>query len=76
MRVAVPMKVIEVSEYSCTAEIDGVKKQASLMMLEGVNVGDYIMVHAGFAIEKVDPESARETISLMREIVESENDET
>jgi len=69
------MKVIEVGEYKCTAEIDGVKKQASLMMLEGVKVGDYIMVHAGFAIEKVDPEAARETISLMREIVESENDE-
>ena len=72
MCVAVPMKVVEVSEFSCVAEIDGVRKTASLMALEGVQVGDYIMVHAGLAISKMNPEAAAETLRLMREIVDME----
>ncbi|MBI4829637.1 MAG: HypC/HybG/HupF family hydrogenase formation chaperone [Nitrospinae bacterium] len=72
MCVAVPMKVIEVSEYSCVAEIDGVRKSASLMMLDGVKPGDYVMIHAGFALERIDPKAAEETLRLMREIVDNE----
>jgi len=72
MCVAVPMKVIEVSEYSCVAEIDGVRKSASLMMLDGVRPGDYVMIHAGFALERIDPVAAEETLRLMREIVDNE----
>ncbi len=73
MCVAVPMKVIEVSEFSCVAEIDGVKKTASIMALDGVKEGDYIMIHAGLAIAKLDPEAAEETLRLMREIKEAED---
>lgn len=72
MCVAVPMKVVEVSEYSCVAEIDGVRKSASLMMLDGVKPGDYVMIHAGFALERIDPKAAEETLRLMREIVDNE----
>lgn len=74
MCVAVPMKVVEVSEYSCVAEIDGVRKTASVMTLDNVAVGDYVMIHAGFAIEKVDPEIAEQTLALMRQIVDAEED--
>ncbi len=73
MCVAGPMKVIEVSEFSCVAEIDGVKKTASIMALDGVKEGDYIMVHAGLAIAKLDPEAAEETLRLMREIKDAED---
>lgn len=72
MCVAVPMKVVEISEYSCVAEIDGVRKTASLMALEGIKEGDYIMVHAGLAIAKLDEHAALETIKLMREIKDAE----
>lgn len=72
MCVAVPMKVIEISEYSCVAEIDGVRKTASLMALDGIKKGDYIMVHAGLAIAKLDEQAALETIQLMRDIKETE----
>ena len=64
--------MIEVSEYSCVAEIDGVRKSASLMMLDGVRPGDYVMIHAGFALERIDPVAAEETLRLMREIVDNE----
>ena len=68
MCVAVPMKVVEVSEFACVAEIDGVRKNASLLALDNVKVGDYILVHAGLAIEKLDTMAAEETLRLMREI--------
>ncbi|VAX18529.1 hypothetical protein MNBD_NITROSPINAE01-1172 [hydrothermal vent metagenome] len=73
MCVAVPMKVIEVSEFSCVAEIDGVRKSASTMALDDVKPGDYIMVHAGLAIAKLAPEAAEETLRLMREIIDAED---
>ena len=72
MCVAVPMKVVEVGEYDCVAEIDGVRKAANIMTLDGVSVGDYIMVHAGFAIAKLDQATAEETLELMRRIVSEE----
>lgn len=74
MCVAVPMKVVEVGAFDCVAEIDGVRKAANIMTLDGVNVGDYIMVHAGFAIAKVDTETAEETLRLMRQMVDEERE--
>jgi len=66
------MKVVEVTEFGCVAEIGGMRKEASIMLLNDVRVGDYVMIHAGFAIEKINPEAAEETIRLMREILDSE----
>jgi hydrogenase expression/formation protein HypC len=51
-------------------EVDGVKREASLMMVEGVAVGDFVLIHAGFAIEKLDEEEALETLRLFREILD------
>ncbi len=74
MCVAVPMKVIEVSEFSCMAEIDGVQKRVSIMALDNVKVGDYIMSHAGLAIARMDEEEAEKTLNLMREITDRTDD--
>jgi hydrogenase expression/formation protein HypC len=68
MCVAVPMKVVEIAGTDCLAEIGGIRKKASLLAIQGVNVGDYILVHAGFAIEIVDPTAAEETLKIMREL--------
>jgi len=73
--VAVPMRVVEVGEFDCVAEIDGVRKSANTMTLDDVKVGDYIMVHAGFAIARLDPVTAEETLALMRQIVDMEGGE-
>jgi hydrogenase expression/formation protein HypC len=71
MCLAVPMKVINIEGETAVAEIDGVRREASLMMLnEDVNVGDYVLIHAGFAISRLDEEEALETLSLMRECLE------
>jgi hydrogenase expression/formation protein HypC len=50
-----------------TIDVDGVKRSASLMLLEDSAVGDYVIVHAGFAIKKLDEDSAMETIRLLKE---------
>lgn len=67
MCLAIPAKVISVNEYSAQVSIEDVEYTASLLMLPDVVPGDYIMLHAGFAIEKVDPEFAAETLRLMNE---------
>ena len=68
MCLAVPMQIVSIDGESMVAEIDGVKREASLMMLnEKVEVGDYVLIHAGFAISRLDAEEAEETLELMRE---------
>jgi hydrogenase expression/formation protein HypC len=67
MCLAIPAKVISVKEYSALVSIENVEYTASLLMLPDVLPGDYIMLHAGFAIEKVDPEFAAETLRLLNE---------
>ncbi len=68
------MQVVAVGEGEVVAEIDGVRKEASLMLLnEEVRVGDFVIVHAGFAISKLDEEDAQETLRLMREVFRPED---
>ncbi|MFP4390072.1 MAG: HypC/HybG/HupF family hydrogenase formation chaperone [Desulfococcaceae bacterium] len=48
-------------------DVDGVQRDASLLLLEDAAVGDYVIVHAGFAIQKIDEAAARESLDLLRE---------
>lgn len=74
MCVGVPMQVISIDGDDIVAETDGVRRQASLMILgDEVQVGDFLIIHAGFAISKLDEEEARETIRMMKEVF-SEDD--
>lgn len=74
MCLGVPMKIITRDGDTVLAEVDGVQKEASIMLLaEEVNVGDYIIVHAGFAISRLDEEYAQETLRLMKEIFSPED---
>ncbi|MDX2452725.1 HypC/HybG/HupF family hydrogenase formation chaperone [Desulfosarcina sp.] len=67
MCLAIPSKITHIENEMATIDVDGVKRSASLMLLEDSAVGDYVFVHAGFAIKKVDEESAMETIRLLKE---------
>ncbi|HIJ80788.1 MAG TPA: HypC/HybG/HupF family hydrogenase formation chaperone [Desulfuromonadales bacterium] len=74
MCLGVPMMIISKDGDSIVAEVDGVRKDASVMLLgEDIAVGDYVIVHAGFAISKLDPVEAEETIRLMREVFSAED---
>jgi hydrogenase expression/formation protein HypC len=71
MCLAIPAKVISVEGKSARVTIEDVEYTASLLLLDDVIPGDYIMLHAGFAIQKVDPEEAAETLKLLNEMDEN-----
>ena len=69
MCLGVPMQVMSIDGEMAVCEIDGVRREASLMMVDGIAIGDFVVIHAGFAIEKLDEEDARETLQLFRELI-------
>ena len=71
MCLAVPSKIVEIKDQTATIDVDGVKREASLMLLDDVILGDYVIVHAGFAISKVDEAVAKETLQDMRNMLAS-----
>ncbi|MBC7247182.1 MAG: HypC/HybG/HupF family hydrogenase formation chaperone [Actinobacteria bacterium] len=71
MCLAVPAQVLELMEdETALIEMGGVRKVVSLMLLDGVVSGDYVLVHAGFAIEKVDREEAERTLAVLEKAAE------
>ncbi|PLX99406.1 MAG: HypC/HybG/HupF family hydrogenase formation chaperone [Desulfuromonas sp.] len=66
MCLAVPMQVKKIDDQTALCEIDGVTREACLMMLDDVAVGDYVLIHAGFAIERLDADEAQRTLALFR----------
>ncbi len=73
MCLAIPSKVTKIENSVGIIDVDGVTREASLLLLDDVKVGDYVIVHAGFAINKIDEEAALETLADMRKIVDSIN---
>lgn len=67
MCLAIPSKVTKIENSMATIDVDGVQRQASLMLMEDVVVGDYVIVHAGFAIQKLDEAAALDSLKLLRE---------
>ena len=66
MCLGVPMQVKTIENEVAMCEIDGVQRQASLMMLDDVKIGDFVLIHAGFAIEKIDDDEAQLTLKALR----------
>ena len=71
MCLAVPSKIVEIKEALATVDVDGVRREASLMLLEDVKIGDYVIIHAGFAISKVDEEIAKQALVDMRNMLDA-----
>ncbi|MBF0119870.1 MAG: HypC/HybG/HupF family hydrogenase formation chaperone [Desulfobacterales bacterium] len=69
MCLAIPSKIVSICDKNATIDINGVKKNISISLVEDVKIGDYVIVHAGFAIHKIDEESAQESLKLLREIM-------
>ena len=76
MCLAIPAQVIELKDDGlATVDILGVTRDISLDLAPRAGVGDFVLVHAGFAIEVVDPEYAQETIDLVKQFPELVADE-
>lgn len=65
MCLGVPGKVLELSEDIATVELGRANVRVSMQLLDGVTVGDYVIVHAGFAIERLDTDVAQKTLESM-----------
>lgn len=67
MCLAVPAKIIEINGDMATIEVGGNTRQISIVLTPGVKLGDYVLLHAGFALEYIDPEEAKATLRLLEE---------
>ncbi|MCP3950916.1 MAG: HypC/HybG/HupF family hydrogenase formation chaperone [Desulfobacterales bacterium] len=70
MCLAIPSMIVKIEDEMATIDVDGVTRKASLLLVEDALVGDYVIVHAGFAIRKVDEEAAQESLKYLREAAE------
>ena len=67
MCLAIPSKIIELNDQMGVIDVSGVTRKASLLLLEDPRVGDWVIVHAGFAIQKIDETTAQESLRYLRE---------
>jgi len=68
MCLAIPMQVKKIKGEFAEVETGRLRRQINIQMLPQVKIGDYVIVHAGFAIQKVNPKMAKETLGLIDEI--------
>jgi len=69
MCLAIPARVAELlANEAAIVDLGGVRKEISLALVEDVQVGDYVIVHVGYALNKLDPEEAAKTLALFAEI--------
>lgn len=68
MCLAIPARVVEIAANDqAIVDLGGVRKDVSLALVEDVAVGDYVIVHVGYALTRLDPEEAAKTLALMAE---------
>jgi hydrogenase expression/formation protein HypC len=71
MCLAVPMKITSIDGFSATCEAKGIEREVSLFMLQGepIEVGDHVLIHVGYAIQKISEEEAKASWDLFDEII-------
>jgi hydrogenase expression/formation protein HypC len=76
MCLAIPARIIKIDSGMGTIDMEGARRDVSLLLLEDARIGDYVIVHAGFAIHKIDEVEAMESLKVLREmaaLAEEEN---
>jgi len=68
MCLGIPMRIVERNGNDAVAEAGGVRRNIRLDLLEDVDVGDYVLIHTGYAIERLDEKDALETLKLLDEV--------
>lgn len=76
MCLAIPARVKSIEGVEAEVEVGGVSRKASIMLTPEAKVGDYVLLHTGYAINVIDEEEAEETLKLFEEIAEAEAKET
>jgi hydrogenase expression/formation protein HypC len=73
MCLSIPAKVVNINGDMADVSVGGTIFKAGLQMVENVEIGDYILLHTGFAIQKISEEEALETLKLLRELKDAMN---
>jgi len=73
MCLAIPAKVKSIDGVEAEVEVGGVSRKASIMLTPEARVGDYVLLHTGYAINVIDEEEAQETLKIFQEIAEAED---
>jgi len=68
MCLSIPGKVVSIENEIATVSVGGSEVQAGLQLLDDVRIGDYVLVHSGFALQKISEEEAARTLELIREL--------
>ncbi len=68
MCLGIPVKVMEVDGQSAVVDVGGARREISLLLLDDVKAGEWVILHAGFAIQKMDEGEAEKTLALLREL--------
>jgi hydrogenase expression/formation protein HypC len=67
MCLAIPAEIIAIDGDNAQVSLGGVKKNISLALVENIAVGDYVLIHVGYALNKISPEEAQKTLELFAE---------
>ena len=77
MCLAIPAEIVQIEDEMATVKVgDALRKTSLLLLPDGAELGDYVIVHAGFALHKVDPEEAMESLRLLQELAALVDEET
>ena len=71
MCLAIPALIKSIKGQQADVDIDGVGREVSIQLTPDVKVGDYVLLHTGYAISVIDPEEAEETLKLLKELSEA-----
>jgi len=70
MCIAIPSKIVAINDQVATVDVHGARREVSLMLLQDeAAVNDYVLVHAGFAIQRIDQQAGEETLQLFAQIL-------
>ncbi len=72
MCIAIPSRIVTICDMTATVDVYGARREVSLLLLpEAAKVDDYVLVHAGFAIQKIDSDAAAEALKLIKEVIDA-----
>lgn len=69
MCLSIPAKIVEINEQTAKVSFAGAEQDISIVLVDDIKAGDYVIVHAGFALEKISDKAAKETIAMLNELI-------
>ena len=72
MCLSIPAKIVKLDGARATVDVLGNRREADVSLVDGPQVGDYVLVHAGFALEKMSAEDAAESLKIWQELADAE----